>query len=87
MSFSQSPFNLKLSNNPHVIVSAYQGLYNRDQESLPYVHNSCMSVSYLLTETEKAYIQNLLLMSILHNPIIESFIFSISEHAKLSSLH
>ena len=30
-------------------------------------------VSYLLTE--KMYIQNLLLMSILHNPVIESFIF------------
>ena len=62
-----------------------QGFYRRGQESLPYVQNSCMSVSYLLTK--KTYIQNLLLMSILHNPVIESFIFSISEHAKLSSLH
>ena len=42
-------------------------------------------VLYLLTE--KMYIQNLLLMSILHIPVIESFISSISEHAKLSSLH
>ena len=37
--------------------SQEQGLYRRGQESLSYVQNSCMSVSYLLTY--KTYIQNL----------------------------
>ena len=44
----------------------------------PYVQNSCMSVSYLLTK--KTCIQILFLMSILHNSIIEFFIFNIYQN-------